>query len=107
MPCLRGGHCGEASQHQQLLDLARQRWGALAQKMILQADPLEFVLGAHGAPGVWAPGVSAGAPGMPANLEDIPAWYAKEYERKVWARKKELIHLNHYPEGQPGKQAPS
>ena len=50
---------------------------------------MEFVIGVHG-----APGVSAGAPGMPANLEDIPAWYAKEYERKVWARKKELIRLN-------------
>ena len=69
---------------------------------------------------------------MPANLEDIPAWYAKEYERKVWARKKELIRLNqpkynpgrtwriglatepfgetpcypYYPEDQPGKQPP-
>ena len=42
---------------------------------------MEFVIGNHG-----APGVSVGAPGMPANLEDIPAWYAKEYERKVWAR---------------------
>ena len=69
---LAGGHCDEASQHQQLLDLARQRWGAFAQQMNLQADPMEFVIGAHG-----APGVSAGAPGMPANLEDIPAWYAK------------------------------
>ena len=78
---LAGGHCDEASQHERLLDLARQRWGALAQHMTLRADPMAFVIGAHG-----APGASAGAPGMPVSLEGIPAWYAEEYERTVGAR---------------------
>ena len=76
-------------QHGQLMDLVRQRWVALAQKMNMQANPVQFVISAVG-----APGVSAGAPGMPAELRKIPAWYAREYERKVCAQRKELLHLS-------------
>ena len=57
--------------------------------MLKAANPVRFVTEAGGGPGVFA-----GPPDMPPNLDDIPAWYEQEYKNKIWKPKMDMVRLN-------------
>ena len=61
---------------------------AIGHHLMKAADPLQFVSEASR-----ASGVSAGPPGMPLDLEAIPAWYEQEYEARIWEPKKEAMRM--------------
>ena len=96
--CLTGGKDdGAAKLELHLRTLVFQRWVAIGNKLMKNADPVQFVANATG-----GLGVSAGPPGMPDKLEQIPAWYDREYKAKILEPSKELQRMD-APALNPGR----
>ena len=55
------------------------RWTALGNHLMKKADPVEFY---------------ACPPGMPRNLDEIPFWYASEYEFRISGPRNDMRSLN-------------
>ena len=90
---------GAAKLESHLRTLVFQGWVAVGNKLMKKADPVQFVANASG-----GLGVSAGPPGMPAMgmLEQIPAWYDREYRAKILEARKEMERMD-APALNPGR----
>ena len=88
---------GAAKLVSHLRTLVFQGWVAVGNKLMKKADPVQFVANATG-----GLGVSAGPPGMPDKLEQIPAWYDREYKAKILEPRKEMQRMD-APAVNPGR----